>query len=59
MKEVKREPDKGVGDTVARVIKNLGLDRLVKKNDGSTDCVPCQKRQEGLNERFPYRKPSE
>lgn len=53
-----KEKSKGVGDTLANVIKGLKLDRLVKKTDGSSDCEPCKKRQEALNNMFPYKKES-
>lgn len=52
------EKDKGLGDTVARVLKNLKIDRIVKKSDGSQDCEPCKKRQERLNNIFPYKQAS-
>ena len=42
--------DKGLGDTVERIIKSTGLQIFV---DGK-DCG-CEKRKEKLNELFPYR----
>ena len=44
----------GLGDSVEKAIKLLGLDQVVKKSDGS--CDSCKKRKEKLNKTFPYRK---
>lgn len=49
---------KGLGDTVAKVTHATGLDRLatqVAKLTGKQDCG-CKKRQEQLNNLFPYKK---
>jgi hypothetical protein len=43
------QKDKGLGDTIQRVTKALG----VKK-----PCTPCQKRRDFLNQKFPYRQGS-
>lgn len=37
---------KGLGDTVKRVIKKIGLDK---------SCTKCEKRQQELNKLFPYK----
>lgn len=44
------EKSKGLGDTVAKVIKAVGLDKVKK------DCDECEKRKKAWNERFPYNK---
>jgi hypothetical protein len=48
--------DKGLGDSIARVTHATGLDRLAEKMAaarGKQDCG-CKKRQERLNQLFPY-----
>ena len=50
--------DKGLGDSIARVTHATGLDRLTEKMAaarGKQDCG-CKKRQERLNQLFPYKK---
>jgi hypothetical protein len=50
--------DKGLGDSIARVTHATGLDRLAEKMAaarGKQDCG-CKKRQERLNQLFPYKK---
>jgi len=42
--------DKGLGDTVERIIKATGLQIFVEGKD-----CGCEKRKEKLNELFPYR----
>jgi hypothetical protein len=54
IEEVKQE-SKGLGDTVAKVTKATGIDKLVKFLAGE-DCG-CDKRQEALNKLFPYKRP--
>lgn len=47
---------KGLGDTVAAITKRLAIDKLAKavaKAAGKEDCG-CSKRQETLNNMFPY-----
>lgn len=49
---------KGLGDTVAKVTNALGIDKLaeeVAQAMGKSDCG-CKKRQQRLNELFPYKK---
>lgn len=40
----KQEPSKGLGDTIAKATKAIGL----------KPCNACKKRQEKLNKIFPY-----
>lgn len=47
----------GLGDTIAKFTQATNLDRLVKKvanMAGKEDCG-CKKRQEQLNNLFPYK----
>lgn len=49
--------DKGLGDTLARVFKQFNIDQMAKKvakAAGKEDCG-CSKRQQTLNEKFPYK----
>ena len=49
--------DQGLGDTSAKVFKQYNIDKLaqkVAKAAGKEDCG-CEKRQEKLNEMFPYK----
>ena len=46
---------KGLGDTVAKITKATGIDKLVKFVAGE-DCG-CDERKEKLNKLFPYAKP--
>ena len=49
---------KGLGDTVAKITHATGIDKLAEvaaKMLGKDDCG-CKKRQELLNEKFPYQK---
>jgi hypothetical protein len=56
MKSTKnRKPDKGLGDTVEKIFKSVGVDKLAKWALGE-DCG-CQERKEHLNKLFPYNKP--
>jgi hypothetical protein len=55
-KNVKRKPV-GLGDTIASVTKATGIDKVAKfvaKAAGKEDCG-CKKRQDKLNQKFPYR----
>lgn len=45
-----KEKSKGLGDTIAKVTKATGLDKLAPKDCG------CKKRQKKLNKMFPYKK---
>ena len=47
-------PNRGLGDTIAKVTHTLGIDKVVKAVVGD-DCG-CKKRQEKLNELVPYSK---
>jgi len=56
MKSTKnRKADKGLGDTVEKIFKSVGVDKLAKWALGE-DCG-CQERKEVLNRLFPYNKP--
>lgn len=49
---------RGLGDTIAMITKSTGVSRLAKavaKVSGKEDCG-CSKRQENLNEKFPYKR---
>ena len=49
---------KGLGDTIAKITNAVGLDKVaetVAKAMGKEDCG-CNKRQEKLNDVFPYKK---
>jgi hypothetical protein len=50
------EASKGLGDTVEKVFKATGVDKLAKFVLGD-DCN-CDKRKEYLNKMFPYNKPN-
>lgn len=50
------EASKGLGDTVEKVFKSTGVDKLAKFVLGE-DCG-CDKRKEFLNKMFPYNKPN-
>lgn len=55
MSEVKQE-QQGLGDTVAKIAELLKLDKVANKIAevaGKKDCG-CKKRQQTLNEMFPY-----
>tara|TARA_R100001015_G_C4428427_1_gene26483 strand:+ start:189 stop:332 length:144 start_codon:yes stop_codon:yes gene_type:complete len=47
---MKTKKSKGLGDTIAKVTKATGLDRLAPKGCG------CKQRQDKLNKMFPYKK---
>lgn len=50
------EASKGLGDTVEKVFKATGIDKVVKFIAGN-DCG-CDERKEKLNKLFPYNKPN-
>ena len=57
MQNVNR-PSRGLGDTIAKVTKSTGLDKVadrMAKAAGMEDCG-CNKRKEALNKKFPYKK---
>lgn len=52
------EQSKGLGDTIAKITKKTGIDKVAKgvaQAMGKEDCG-CGKRQEQLNKAFPYNK---
>jgi len=51
-----KEKSSGVGDTVEKITKATGIDKLAKWALGE-DCG-CDKRKETLNNIFPYQKPN-
>lgn len=56
-KETTTQNSQGLGDTIAKITNTLGLDKLaeeVAQAMGKKDCG-CKKRQEKLNEMFPYK----
>lgn len=56
-----KEPSKGLGDTIAKITHYTGLDVVaenVAKALGQEDCG-CKRRQEKLNELFPYKQEDE
>ena len=56
MKNTKNQnPDKGLGDTVEKIFKSVGVDKLAKWALGE-DCG-CSERKQYLNKLFPYNKP--
>jgi hypothetical protein len=48
----------GFGDTVAKITKKTGIEKLTKMVYGEKDCG-CKKRQEALNRAFPYKNKKE
>ena len=50
----KKRPSQGLGDTIAKVTKATGIEKLVKFALGE-DCG-CAERQEKLNKLFPYKR---
>lgn len=50
------EQSKGLGDSVHKVLKVTGVNKIVKTVVGKENCTPCQKRRDLLNEKFPYKK---
>ncbi len=56
MEKKKRKPkSKGLGDTIEKVTKATGIDKVVKFIAGE-DCG-CTERKSKLNKLFPYKKP--
>lgn len=56
--KTKSEESKGLGDTIAKLTHYTGLDVVAEKVAnalGQDDCG-CKRRQEKLNELFPYNK---
>ena len=51
-KKTTKKKSEGLGDTIAKVTKKTGIDKLVKFVAGE-DCG-CDKRREKLNKLFPY-----
>ena len=47
--------EKGLGDTVEKVLKATGIDKVAKKVLGD-DCG-CEERKKKLNQMFPYARP--
>lgn len=54
VQDVKKEVSQGLGDTLEKVFKATGVDKVAKWIAGE-DCG-CDKRKEALNKLFPYRK---
>jgi hypothetical protein len=51
------KPSEGLGDTIAKITELLKIDQLAQKiaeSFGEEDCG-CTRRQEKLNELFPYK----
>ena len=48
---------KGLGDTVEKITKATGIKKVVKKFTPEGKDCGCDKRQEKLNDIFPYQKP--
>ena len=44
---------KGLGDTIEKITKATGIKKVVEAVAGKKDCG-CNKRNQNLNERFPY-----
>jgi len=58
MKQEIPEESRGLGDTIAKITHTTGLDKIaekIAKIADKEDCG-CSKRQETLNEIFPYKK---
>jgi len=54
----KIETSKGLGDSIAKITKLTGIDKMaanMAKTIGASDCG-CGKRKEALNRVFPYKK---
>jgi hypothetical protein len=55
---MENQKSKGLGDTIAKITHATGLDKVAEltvKALGKEDCG-CKKRQQALNEKFPYSK---
>jgi len=47
---------KGVGDTIAKFTKNIGIKKIVDKvSDNLNTSCGCGNRQRALNKAFPYK----
>ena len=51
---MKKNSSKGLGDTIAKITKATGIDKVAKKVLGD-DCG-CEERKQALNKMFPYAK---
>ena len=49
---MKKNSSKGLGDTIAKITKATGIDKVAKKVLGD-DCG-CEERKEALNKMFPF-----
>jgi len=49
---MKKNSSKGLGDTIAKITKATGIDKVAKKVLGD-DCG-CEERKQALNKMFPY-----
>jgi len=52
-----KEKSKGLGDTISKITKATGIKKVVEKFTPEGKDCGCDKRQEKLNEVFPYQKP--
>ena len=48
-----KEQSKGLGDSIAKITKATGIDKLAKKVLGE-DCNKCEERRKKLNQLFPH-----
>ena len=46
---------KGIGDTLHNFFNKIGVHKAIKKVINGNNCGGCQKRQERLNDLFPYK----
>ena len=46
---------RGLGDSIDKITKSLGIKKMVKKIAGKKDCG-CNKRKKQLNKLIPYKK---
>ena len=51
----KYKRSRGLGDTIEKITKATGINKVVNKITGKKDCG-CNKRKETLNKAFPYKK---
>ena len=51
---MEKKKSKGLGDTIEKITKATGIQKIVKKAIGN-DCG-CNERKEILNKKFPYKK---
>tara|TARA_R110000851_G_scaffold37986_6_gene97783 strand:+ start:2172 stop:2336 length:165 start_codon:yes stop_codon:yes gene_type:complete len=52
--KIKKKASKGLGDTIAKIAKATGIQKIVTKTIGN-DCG-CNERKDILNKKFPYKK---